>query len=225
MAQQDAKRVELENNNEEIITLIRIKFSTQSKKVENKKYEKAEIDEEQIKFWAGNNNQTNNLTNQKYPNIVNEIKNYKEEQKSLTSLETTLKVWLRKTLLSTTSKELYKYFMKQLQSENITDQDKKLYEIFEVLTPFKLVKYVFRTITIYWIEKEIISTKATEFVDNPIGELVSKKANALATDLIYNIDVINMESLGGLFQQDRKHTFKDSEKIFNTETNILLTSF
>ncbi|CAG8713724.1 18819_t:CDS:2, partial [Gigaspora margarita] len=210
---------------EKISTLIRIKFSTQSEKVENGKYEKVEINKEQIKFWAGNNNQTNNLTNQKYPNIVNEIKNYKEKQKSLTSLETTFKVWLQKTLSSTTSKELYKYFIKQLQSENITDQDKKLYEIFEVLTPFKLVKYVFRTITIYWIEKEIILTKATEFVDNPIGELVSKKANVLATDLIYNIDVINIESLEGPFQQDRKHTFKDLEKIFNTEANILLTSF
>ncbi|CAG8602251.1 1833_t:CDS:2 [Funneliformis mosseae] len=68
-----------------------------------------------------------------------------------------------------------------------------------------------KTITMYWIEKEIMSTKVTEFVDDPICEPVSKKADALVTDLIYNIDVMNMESSGGPFQQDRKHTFKDSE--------------
>src|SRR6266498_1693931 len=101
--------------------------------------------------------------------------------------------------------------MEQLQGENITDRDKKLHEFYlmikynpkhalmrhnserkflveRVSTPFKLVEYVFGTITTYWIEKEIMSTKATEFVDDPIGEPVSKKADALATDITYNID-------------------------------------
>ncbi|CAG8703769.1 13369_t:CDS:1 [Dentiscutata erythropus] len=47
---------------------------------------------------------------------------------------------------------------------------------------------------------------------------------ALATDLAHNVDVMNMEISGGPFQQDRKHTLKDSEKISNTGVNILLTS-
>ncbi|CAI2194327.1 13987_t:CDS:2, partial [Funneliformis geosporum] len=191
--------------------------------------------------------------NIRYPEIVNEIETHEEEQKRLTNLGTTLKVWLRKTLSASTPEELYGYLGEQLQGENITDRDKKLYEIFEltlkefylmikynpkytlmrhnserkflverVSTPFKLVEYVFGTITTYWIEKEIMSTKATEFVDDPIGEPVSKKADALATDLTYNIDVMNMESSGGPFQQDRKHTLEDSEKISNTGVNILL---
>ncbi|CAG8693662.1 9681_t:CDS:2, partial [Racocetra fulgida] len=196
-----------------------------------------------------------NILKIRYPEIVNEIETYEEEQKRLASLGTTLKVWLGKILSSTTPEELYKCLTEQLQGENITDRDKKLHEIFEltlkefylmikynpkhdlvrhnserkflverVSTPFKLVEYVFGTITTYWIEKEIMSTKATEFVDNPIGTPVSKKADALATDLTNNIDVMNMESSGGPFQQDRKHTLEDSEKISNTGVNILLTS-
>ncbi|PKK65747.1 hypothetical protein RhiirC2_785706 [Rhizophagus irregularis] len=193
--------------------------------------------------------------NIRYPEIVNEIEIYEKEQKRLTSLGTTLTVWLRKTLSSSTPEELYECLMQKLQDENITDRDKKLHEIFEltlrefylmikynpkhalirhnserkflverVSTPFKLVEYVFGTIITYWIEKEIMSTKATEFVDDPIGDPVSKKADALATDLTYNLDVMNMESSGGPFQQDRKHTLEDSEKISNTGVNILLTS-
>uniref|UniRef100_U9U6F2 Uncharacterized protein n=1 Tax=Rhizophagus irregularis (strain DAOM 181602 / DAOM 197198 / MUCL 43194) TaxID=747089 RepID=U9U6F2_RHIID len=171
----------------------------------------------------------------------------RKNKKRLTSLGTTLTVWLRKTLSSSTPEELYECLMQKLQDENITDRDKKLHEIFEltlrefylmikynpkhalirhnserkffverVSTPFKLVEYVFGTIITYWIEKEIMSTKATEFVDDPIGDPVSKKADALATDLTYNLDVMNMESSGGPFQQDRKHTLEDSEKISKT---------
>ncbi|CAG8717748.1 5987_t:CDS:2, partial [Ambispora leptoticha] len=63
----------------------------------------------------------------------------------------------------------------------------------KVSTPFKLVEYVFGIVTTNWIEKEIISTKASEFVDDPICNPISKKADALATDLIYNIDIMNMK--------------------------------
>jgi hypothetical protein len=97
-----------------------------------------------------------------------------------------------------------------LQSENITNWNKKLHKIFElilkefyliikynlkytfirynserkffikrVLISFKLIKYVFRTITIYWIEKEIISTKIMKFVNNLIGKPVLKKTDTL----------------------------------------------
>ncbi|CAG8725402.1 7424_t:CDS:2, partial [Acaulospora morrowiae] len=251
--QRDVKRVELGNDNEDINVPTRIKFNAQSEKVENGEYKKAFniISSKVIPGFKS----LKNIINIRYPEIVNEIETYEKEQKSLSSLGTTLKIWLRKTLSSTTPEELYKYLMEQLQGENITDRDKKLHEIFEltlkefylmikynqkhslirhnserkflverVSTPFKLVEYVFGTIITYWVEKEIMSTKATEFVDNPIDEPVSKKADALVTDLTYNIDVMNMESSGGPFQQDRKHTLEDSEKISNTGVNILLTS-
>ena len=79
---------------------------------------------------------------------------------------------------------------------------------------------MFGSIMIYWIdEKEIMSIKAIEFVDDLIGEPVLKKADALAIDFTYNIDIMNMKSSGGLFQQDRKHTLEDSEKISNTGVN------
>ena len=48
----------------------------------------------------------------------------------------------------------------------------------------------------------------------------SKKADALVTDLTYNIDVI-MEASGGPLQQDRKHTLEDSKKNIQY---ILITS-
>nr|CAG8450894.1 11881_t:CDS:1 [Entrophospora candida] len=93
-----------------------------------------------------------------------------------------------------------------------------------VATPFKLVEYVFRNVTTHWIEKAIMSTKAMEFIDDPTGELTSKKADVLATDLTYNLDVMNMEASGGPLQQDQKHTLNDSGKISNTVVNILLMS-
>jgi hypothetical protein len=91
-----------------------------------------------------------------------------------------------------------------------------------VVTPFKLVEYVFGNVTTYWIEKEILSTKAVEFIDDPTGELTRKKVDALATDLTHNTDVMNLESSGGPLQQDRQHTLGDSDKISNTGVNILL---
>ncbi|PKY56481.1 hypothetical protein RhiirA4_507299 [Rhizophagus irregularis] len=91
-----------------------------------------------------------------------------------------------------------------------------------VATPFKLIEYVFGNVTTYWIEKEILSTKAMEFIDDPTGELTKKKVDALATDFIYNTDVMNLESSGGPLQQDRKHTLGDSDKISNTGVDILL---
>ncbi|CAG8651162.1 14986_t:CDS:2, partial [Acaulospora morrowiae] len=216
VARRDVKRVELGNDNEDIKL-----FSTPHKPI----LTPHKFSMISLKVIPGFKS-LKNILKIRYPEIVNEIETYEEEQKRLTSLGTTLKVWLGKILSSTTPEELYKCLMEQLQGENITDRDKKLHEIFEltVSTPFKLVEYVFGTITTYWIEKEIMSTKATEFVDNPIGEPVSKKADALATDLTHNIDVMNMESSGGPFQQDRKHTLEDSEKISNTGVNILLTS-
>ncbi|CAG8603628.1 4402_t:CDS:2 [Acaulospora colombiana] len=252
VVQRDVKRVELGNDIENISTPTRIKFNAQSKEVENGEYEKFNMISSKV---IPGFKSLKNIINIRYPEIVNEIETYEKEQKRLTSLGTTLKVWLQKTLSSTISEELHKYLMEQLQGENITDRDKKLHEIFEltlkefylmvkynpnhalvrhnserkflverVSTPFKLVEYVFGTIMTYWIEKEIMSTKATEFVDNPVDEPISKKADALVTDLAYNIDVMNMESSGGPFQQDRKHTLEDSEKISNTGVNILLTS-
>ncbi|CAI2193005.1 12961_t:CDS:2, partial [Funneliformis geosporum] len=252
VAKRDVKRVELGNDNEDISTPTRIGFEAQSEKIENEEYEEFGILSSKVIPGFKSLKSTLNI---RYPEIVNEIETHEEEQKRLTNLGTTLKVWLRKTLSASTPEELYGYLGEQLQGENITDRDKKLYEIFEltlkefylmikynpkytlmrhnserkflverVSTPFKLVEYVFGTITTYWIEKEIMSTKATEFVDDPIGEPVSKKADALATDLTYNIDVMNMESSGGPFQQDRKHTLEDSEKISNTGVNILLMS-
>ncbi|RUP50584.1 hypothetical protein BC936DRAFT_138543, partial [Jimgerdemannia flammicorona] len=91
-----------------------------------------------------------------------------------------------------------------------------------VATPFKLVEYVFGHATIHWIEKEIMSTKAVEFVDDPTGDITSKKADALATDFVYNVDVMSMESSGGPLQQNRKHTLDDSNKIIHTGVAILL---
>jgi hypothetical protein len=61
-----------------------------------------------------------------------------------------------------------------------------------------------------------------EFIDDPTGELTSKKVDALATDLMYNTDVMNLESSGGPLQQDRKHNLGDSDKISNTGVSILI---
>src|ERR1051325_6798989 len=67
-----------------------------------------------------------------------------------------------------------------------------------------------------------MSTKAAEFIDDPSGDLPQKKANGLATDLMYNADVMIMESSGGPLQQDRKHTQDDSVKLTNGGVSILL---
>ena len=67
-----------------------------------------------------------------------------------------------------------------------------------------------------------MSTKAVEFIDNPMGDLTRKKVDALATDLIYNTDVMNIEASGGHLQQDHKHTIEDSEKVTRTGVDILL---
>ncbi|CAG8795286.1 9588_t:CDS:2, partial [Dentiscutata erythropus] len=245
------KRAKLGSGNESTSTPTRTKFSARREK-ENGKYKKFNI--LSLKVIPGFKFLKNTLKT-RYPDTVNEIETYEEDQKMLTSLEATLKVWLQKVLSSTTPEKLYKCLMEPLQDENNTDQDKKLHEIFEltlkefylmikynpshilmrhnserkflverVSTPFKLVEYAFGTITTYWIEKVIMSTKAAEFTDNPIGELVTKKADVLATDLAHNVDIMNMEISGGPFQQDRKHTLKVSEKISNIRVNILLTS-
>ncbi|RIA87654.1 hypothetical protein C1645_275356 [Glomus cerebriforme] len=81
--------------------------------------------------------------NIRYPEIANEIETHEEEQRILTSLGTTLKVWLRKTLSASTPEELYGYLREQLQGENITDRDKKLYEIFELTLKefYLMIKY------------------------------------------------------------------------------------
>ena len=77
-------------------------------------------------------------------------------------------------------------------------------------------------IEIVKIEKKILLTKAIEFIDNPISEFTLKEVDALATNLIYNMGVINLKSLGGPLQQDHKHTLEDSDKISNTGVDILL---
>ncbi|CAG8530323.1 406_t:CDS:2 [Cetraspora pellucida] len=240
IAQQDIKKAKLENDNENISTPSRIKFKVQTEKTENEKLylfltshklilTAYNFDIISSKVILGFKSLKSTL-NIKYPEIVNEIETHKEEQRILTSLGTTLKVWLQKTLLASTPEKLYGYLKEQLQGKNITDRDKKLYKIFEltlkefylmikynskyvlmrhnserkflverVSTSFKLVEYVFGTIMTYWIKKEIMLTKATEFVDDPICEPVSKKANALVTDLTYNIDMMNMESSESFF--------------------------
>jgi len=107
-----------------------------------------------------------------------------------------------------------------LRFKGVNSERKFLVE--RVATPFKLVEYVFGNVTTYWIEKEILSTKAMKFIDDQTGELTSKKVDALATDLMCNTDVMNLESSGGPLQQDRKHTLGDSDKISNTGVNILI---
>ena len=67
-----------------------------------------------------------------------------------------------------------------------------------------------------------MSTKSVEFIDNPMDDLTRKKVDALATDLIYNTDVMNIEASGGHLQQDHKHTIEDSEKVTRTGVDILL---
>ena len=67
-----------------------------------------------------------------------------------------------------------------------------------------------------------MSTKAAEFIDDPSGNLTRKKADGLAIDLVYNADVMIMESSGGPLQQDRKHTQDDSVKLTNGSVSILL---
>ncbi|CAG8576337.1 4066_t:CDS:2 [Ambispora gerdemannii] len=123
-----------------------------------------------------------------------------------------------------TLKEFYIMIKYNPKHTIVRHNSERKFLVERVSTPFKLVEYVFGTITTYWIEKQIMSTKATEFIDDPTGELTSKKVDGLATDITYNIDVMNMELSGGPFQQDRKHTLEDSEKISNTGVNILLMS-
>ncbi|CAJ0831198.1 18075_t:CDS:2 [Entrophospora sp. SA101] len=238
---------------------------------ENEEYNNTNKDKEeteQIKFWTGNNKESNNQAkiiprfkslkssvNTRFPDIAKEIEIHAQEQTKLTSLGPTLTKWLQEVLLSSTPEKLGECLIQLLQGEHITDREKKLHDIFEttlkkfhtmikynpkhtlprhnserkffverVVTPFKLVEYVFGNVTTYWIEKTIMSTKAMEFIDDPTGELTSKKADALATDLTYNLDVMNMEASGGPLQQDRKHTLNDSGKISNTGVDILLMS-
>ncbi|CAG8617981.1 1635_t:CDS:2 [Funneliformis mosseae] len=96
-------------------------------------------------------------------------------------------------------KELSEHLLQLLQ--DLTNCKQKLQDIFEIM-----LKEL--------IEKKIIST--VKFVDDPTGELMIKRADALRIDLIYNIDVMNMKSFSGLLQQNRKHTLGDSKKIIDT---------
>ncbi|CAG8700907.1 3467_t:CDS:2, partial [Funneliformis mosseae] len=187
---------------------------------------------------------------EKFFDIANEIEYHEREQKQLTSLGKVLSEWLRKVLSSFDGKELPKHLSQPLQDLTNREQklrdifETTLQEFFmmikhcqnhrlprhnserkflveRVITPFKLVEYMFGDVTMFWIEKEIMSTKAVEFVDDPTGELTIKRADALGIDLVYNTDVMNMESSGGPLQQNRKHTLGDSKKITDTGADIL----
>ncbi|CAH1764958.1 5550_t:CDS:2, partial [Entrophospora sp. SA101] len=63
---------------------------------------------EQIKFWTGNNKESNNQTKSLnplkvgFPEIAKEIEIHAQEQTKLTSLGPTLTKWLREALLSST---------------------------------------------------------------------------------------------------------------------------
>ncbi|CAB5341746.1 unnamed protein product [Rhizophagus irregularis] len=243
VAQRDVKRVELGNDNEDISTPTRIKFEAQSEKIENGEYEEVEIDKEQTAFCSDNNKQTNNqikdhklelfstphkpiLTPYKFSIISSKvIPGFKSLKSTLNIRYPEIK--LQDENITDRDKKLHEIFELTLREfylmikynpkhALIRHNSERKFFVERVSTPFKLVEYVFGTIITYWIEKEIMSTKATEFVDDPIGDPVSKKADALATDLTYNLDVMNMESSGGPFQQDRKHTLEDSEKISKT---------
>jgi len=56
---------------------------------------------------------------------------------------------------------------------------KRKFIVKRMATPFKLIEYVFGNVTTYWIEKNILSTKAIEFIDDLTSELIRKKVDAL----------------------------------------------
>ncbi|CAG8689398.1 15988_t:CDS:2, partial [Funneliformis mosseae] len=194
VAQRDIKQVELGNDDEDISIPSRI---TQVEKIENEKldlfltshkliltsYKFSIISSKVIPRFKS----LKSTLNIRYPEIVNKIETHKEEQRILTSLGTTLK-------------EFYLMIKYNPKYASMRYNSERKFLVKRVSTSFKFIEYIFGTITIYWIEKKIMSTKATEFVDDLICEPVSKKADALAIDLTYNIDVINMESSEGLFQ-------------------------
>ncbi|CAJ0626169.1 6891_t:CDS:2 [Entrophospora sp. SA101] len=141
---------------------------------------------EQIKFWTGNNKESNNQTKSLnplkvgFPEIAKEIEIHAQEQTKLTSLGPTLTKWLREALLSSTPEkpceylEFYTMIKYDPKHSLPRHNSERKFLVERVATLFKLVEYVFRNVTTHWIEKAIMSTKAMDFIDDPTGELTSQ---------------------------------------------------
>ncbi|CAG8517673.1 10347_t:CDS:10 [Paraglomus occultum] len=196
--ERDVKRVELKTDYEGISTPTRIKFTL---KVKN---EKVEFDEEQITFWTDSHERANNQTKQKLEFFSTPHKLILTPHK--------FNVISPKVILAIVKAKISRDI--RVSTFNIPTYTSALHFFGQippvpviVSTAFKLVGYVFGIVSIL------------------IGDPVSKKAGALATDLIQYVDAMNMmESSEGPLQQARKHTLDDSEKLSNTGVNILLTS-
>ncbi|CAG8538547.1 6351_t:CDS:10 [Ambispora gerdemannii] len=160
-----------------------------------------------------------------HEDIAKEIKRHSCDQVKLVSLPASLVTWLRFVLASTVDEFDEKVNM-QLKDANEYENDLRIvfrgtlidfhtmirrakshtierhaserkFILEQVSIPFKYIEYVFELVTFNWVGKNMMMTKALQFVEDP-----DKKTTTYKT----------IEVSGGPIEQDRPHTLGDTKK-------------
>jgi hypothetical protein len=82
----------------------------------------------------------------------------------------------------------------------------------QVSLPFKYIEYVFGLVTFNWVEKNMMMTKALQFVEDPDKKTTTYKVDALAIVKENHREFATIEVSGGPIEQDRPHTLGDTKK-------------
>ncbi|RUS27258.1 hypothetical protein BC938DRAFT_483507 [Jimgerdemannia flammicorona] len=175
-----------------------------------------------------------------HPDIIEEIKYHSHEQIKLASLSESLVTWLRTVLTSTVDafdaamnmplndaceyddklriifrSTLIDFYVMVRYANNHTIErhaSERKFLLERVSIPFKYVEYVFGLVTFHWVEKNMLFTKALQFVDDPDKPTTTYKVDALAIVKTNHREFATIEASGGPIEQDRSHTLGDTEK-------------
>ncbi|CAG8637363.1 9730_t:CDS:10 [Acaulospora morrowiae] len=175
-----------------------------------------------------------------HEDIAKEIKGHSCDQVKLVSLPASLVTWLRFVLASTVDEFDEKVNM-QLKDANEYENDLRIvfrgtlidfhtmirrakshtierhaserkFILEQVSIPFKYIEYVFELVTFNWVEKNMMMTKALQFVEDPDKKMTTYKVDALAIVKENRREFATIEVSGGPIEQDRPHTLGDTKK-------------
>ncbi|CAG8561573.1 8183_t:CDS:10, partial [Ambispora leptoticha] len=175
-----------------------------------------------------------------HEDIAKEIKRHSCDQVKLVSLPASLVTWLRFVLASTVDEFDEKVNM-QLKDANEYENDLRIvfrgtlidfhtmirrakshtierhaserkFILEQVSIPFKYIEYVFELVTFNWVEKNMMMTKALQFVEDPDKKTTTYKVDALAIVKENRREFATIEVSGGPIEQDRPHTLGDTKK-------------